>query len=228
MSSSGLCRQPSCYRNFKGSRGLKIHLSLSKNCNSWYKVQAHSQDRSPSPGQSVVEPVTSAIELDGIQGSPVPWSSTLNSHDMHHVVPGARRGKSVTVEDAIDSDHGGLGDITGVTDDPEDLSPYSKNYTQSHPTAGKIFGKGRTILQKIDDEDDFKEERKKNLYHPFMSLQDFEMGAWLSQCNASMSQIDSFLKLSYVCLTSSVLPHTADRVYRLRSAEVSRFEPRKS
>ncbi len=199
MSSSGLCRQPSCYRNFKGARGLSVHLSHSKHCNTWYKAEAHLQDRPPT--QPPVQPATSAVE--GVQSSPVPWSSSLKSHDIPHVAPRARRGKSVTVEDAVDSDHGGLGDVIG---DDDDCPSLSKNYTEPHPTAGKIYGKGRTILQEIDDKDDCKAERRENLYYPFMSLQDFEMGAWLSQSNASMSQIDAFLKLSYVCLLSSALP----------------------
>ncbi len=71
---------------------------------------------------------------------------------------------------------------------------------------GRFMERDATILQEIDDKDDCKAERRENLYYPFMSLQDFEMGAWLSQSNASMSQIDAFLKLSYVCLLSSALP----------------------
>ncbi len=108
-----------------------------------------------------------------------------------------RQHKSVTVEeDTLDNDNGGLGDVSGCSSD--DTPSRSKNYTESHPTAGKIFGKGRTILQEIDDKDDVKSERSGNIYFPFISRQDFEMGAWLSQCNASMSQIDHFLKLEYV------------------------------
>ncbi len=62
------------------------------------------------------------------------------------------------------------------------------------------MARGRTILQEIDDKDNYGMEREKNVYFSFMSRQDFEMGAWLSQSNASMSQIDAFLKLSYVRL----------------------------
>ncbi len=78
----------------------------------------------------------------------------------------------------------------------------SQSYTEFHPTAGKTFGKGRTIMQEID-EDDSTPETKDNIYHPFTSKQDFEMAAWLSRSNVTMSQIDDFLKLPYVCSTLS-------------------------
>ncbi len=192
----GLCRRPSCYRIFKGARGLSIHLGQSIRCNTWYKAQA--QDHLLSRIQPDVETVTTAVE--GIQGSPVPWSSTLKSHRRSVFAPRARQSKSVTVEDD-DSDDSGMGDVYCSEDD---APPRSKTFTKFHPTAGKVYGKGRTILQEIDDKDKYKTERKTNVYYPFMSRQDFEMGAWLSQSNASMSQIDDFLKLSYVRLISSI------------------------
>ncbi len=196
MSSSGLCLQPSCYRTFKGVRGLNIHLGQSKCCDTWYKEIA--QNRSPSilaDSRPIVDPVASTIE--GSQSSPVPWSSTQGAPRL------ARRGKSVTIEEVIESDDSGLGDVDGYNSDDEP-SRSATNYIKPHPTAGKIYGKGRTILQEIDDKDEYKKERKTNVYHPFMSRQDFEMGAWLSQSNASMSQIDDFLKLPYVRIIFSI------------------------
>lgn len=192
---SGLCRQPSCYRIFKGARGLNIHLSHSKACDAWYKAQALDLEHSLLPMQSVVESVTTATE--NIQSSPVPWSSTLRHHGKPLSATRLRQTKPVTVED-VDSDDGGLGDVDGW--DQDETPSRSKNFTKCHPTAGRVYGKGRTILQEIDDKDPYKTERKSNLYYPFRSRQDFEMGAWLSQSNASMSQIDDFLKLSYVRL----------------------------
>ncbi len=110
--SSGLCRQPSCYRIFKGARGLSIHLAQSKYCNSWYKSLA--QDHSLSHTQPIVESVANAV--DGIQSSPVPWSSTLKNKGNTIPAPRARQGKSATVED-VDSDDGGLGDVDGYSED---------------------------------------------------------------------------------------------------------------
>ncbi len=112
-----------------------------------------------------------------------------------------RQGRSVTVEDELE-DNGGLGDVDGTPSSPSPSngvpSP-SKIYTESHPSAGKIYGKGRTIMEEIDDKEAGNSERKNNIFYPFVSRMDFEMGAWLSQSNVSMSQIDDFLKLDYVC-----------------------------
>ena len=98
---------------------------------------------------------------------------------------------------AIEEDDCGMGDIDGYTSD-EVIEQSENSFTKSHPTAGKTYGKGRTILQDIEERDQYIEDRKTNPFFPFRSRQDFEMGAWLSQSNASMSQIDAFLKLGFV------------------------------
>ncbi len=167
---TGLCRQPLCYRTFKGARGLSIHLGQSKRCNDWYKTQA--LDCSPSLSQPPADAVTSAVEC--IQSSPLPWSSTLKAHDAATLLgPRARQNKPATVEDV---DDGGLGDVDGYSSDDAPSPSPSKNYTEFHPTAGKIYGKGRTILQEINDKDDAKTERRNNIYYPFMSRQDLKWG----------------------------------------------------
>ncbi len=66
------------------------------------------------------------------------------------------------------------------------------------PGAGKTFGKGFNILENIDNTDMYPEERKTNIYHPFKSLDDFKMAAWLIESGASMAHIDGFLKLPMV------------------------------
>ncbi len=116
----------------------------------------------------------------------------------------------------------GLGDIEGYSYSSEDVSSSSDRATDFHPTAGKTYGKGRTVLQDIDDKDKYKTERRSNVYFLFMSRQDFEMGAWLSQSNASSSQIDDFLRLSYVYNNFPALNCTPLTYhYRLRNEEVS-------
>ncbi len=208
---TGLCQQPLCYRTFKGARGLSIHLGQSKRCSDWYKTQA--LDRSPSPSQPPVDAVTSPVEC--IQSSPLPWSSNLRSHDAPLLGPRARQHKSVTVEEVVDDDFGGLGDVDAYSSDSNGAHSPSKSYTKLHPTAGKIYGKGRTFLQEIDDKDDAKTDRRTNVYYPFMSRQDFEMGAWLSESNVSRSQIEHFLKLEYVILFF-IRGYTTDFLFQVK------------
>ncbi len=58
----------------------------------------------------------------------------------------------------------GLGDIEGYSYSSEDVSSSSDRATDFHPTAGKTYGKGRTVLQDIDDKDKYKTERRSNVY----------------------------------------------------------------
>ncbi len=181
----GFCRAPLCQRTFKGARGLSIHHSHSAPCIAWYKAQRGDLSRSPS--EAVNEP--------DAPSSPLPWTS-ISCPPLVSSAP--RRNRPVTIEE-IDSDDGlGVDDCFSETSD--DGPSATKSYTEFHPTAGKTFGKGRTIMQEIDD--DSTPETKANIFHPFISRQDFEMAAWLSQSNVTMSQIDDFLKLPYVCSTS--------------------------
>lgn len=180
MHPRGLCRAPLCGRTFKGTQGLRAHHRHSPSCDAWYEEQIRASRQSPP----------STAKDPDIQASPLPWSSTTAAPP---TAPAPRRNRPVTVED--DNSDDGLG-VDGLSSDDE--PPTSKGRTETYPSAAKTYGKGRTIMQEID-EDNSVPEAKNNVYYPFTSRQDFEMGAWLSQSNVSMSQIDDFLKLSYIC-----------------------------
>lgn len=174
----GYCRAPLCDRTFKGTQGLRVHHRHSPSCDAWYKAQARNTTASPRPAPNDVDP-----------SSPLPWSTQVPP-----LMPSApRRNKPVTIED--DDVDDGLG--VDLSESGDELPSRSKTHTQKHPTAAKTYGKGRTVMQDID-EDVSIPQTKSNIYHPFISKEDFEMGAWLSQSHASMSQIDNFLKLPYV------------------------------
>lgn len=68
---------------------------------------------------------------------------------------------------------------------------------EKHTAAGFDYGKGKTIVDEID-EDQFADERRNNRYYPFASRDDFEVGAWFIRSSVSMSDIDKFLKLPAV------------------------------
>lgn len=182
----GFCRAPLCQRTFRGRQGLRSHHTHSRPCSDWYKAQLQNLPRPLSPGSNESpEPL-------------LPWSANQSNP---LASPPTRRNKPTTVEEVDEDDEDdGLG-VDGLSSDDEP-SP-SKGHTETHPTAGKTYGKGRTFMQEID-EDVTSPESQSNIYHPFASRQDFEMGAWLSQSNVSMSQIDDFLKLPYVSIILSV------------------------
>ncbi|KAG9310636.1 hypothetical protein JVU11DRAFT_9210 [Chiua virens] len=66
---------------------------------------------------------------------------------------------------------------------------------EEFPGAAATFGQGRTtFLQRFDD-NQFLEEQHSNLYYPFASHPDWELGVWLTQSGLSMVTIDSLLSL---------------------------------
>ena len=58
-------------------------------------------------------------------------------------------------------------------------------------------GCGQTFLDWFNV-DKFKEERNHNIYYPFASRQEWEMGSWLLRSGLSMSAIDKFFSLDIV------------------------------
>ncbi len=72
-----------------------------------------------------------------------------------------------------------------------------------YPGAGRDYGKGRDILQEVDAQDMYAQERAKCLYYPFENEDDFDMAAWLMESGVSMAHIDIFLKLPMASVSSS-------------------------
>ncbi|KAF7972624.1 hypothetical protein HWV62_17370 [Athelia sp. TMB] len=63
--------------------------------------------------------------------------------------------------------------------------------------AGQTFGKAESFMDQFDA-DDNAEERKENLYFPWISKGDHGLGAWLLRSGLSMQAIDDFLALELV------------------------------
>jgi hypothetical protein len=70
-----------------------------------------------------------------------------------------------------------------------------------HPEAARVYGTGHTFMN-VFDADKYADKRKENLYYPFASKQDWEMGAWLLRSGLSMPAIDQFLRLQLVSYIS--------------------------
>ena len=77
-------------------------------------------------------------------------------------------------------------------------------YVEMHEHAAKSFGQGPTFMEKFGM-DQFAEHRKINMYYPFVSRQDWEVGSWLLRSGLSMAGIDSFLSLELVRASFYVL-----------------------
>ena len=74
------------------------------------------------------------------------------------------------------------------------------------PGAAKTYSGGSTFLEKFDM-DEFNSCRSSNIYYPFASRGDWQLGSWLLRSGLSMSAMDTFLSLDLVCLVLFQLEH---------------------
>jgi hypothetical protein len=95
-------------------------------------------------------------------------------------------------------------------DDPEDLgtansdtSPHAQSppdtsapTTEYYPRAAHIYGPGISFMDWFSAD-----EHADNIYYPFASRDEWEIGSFLLRSDMSMTLIDEFLKLSMVSLT---------------------------
>ena len=63
--------------------------------------------------------------------------------------------------------------------------------------AAHVYDGGLTFMDQFDT-DPFSAQRKINLYYPFASRQDWELGSWLLRSGLSLVAIDKFLSLELV------------------------------
>lgn len=78
------------------------------------------------------------------------------------------------------------------------LQPASRSLEITyHPSAAATYGQGTTFLGAFN-QDQFSECRKTNIYYPFASKRESELGVFLIRSPMSMAEIDRFLKLDMV------------------------------
>lgn len=91
-----------------------------------------------------------------------------------------------------------------VFDDFQEQEALQAEYVEIHPNAGMKYGLGKTFLESFDD-DRHAPERSVNLFFPFASKEDWQVGVWLSRSRLSMAAIDSFLSLPMVSYLVRIL-----------------------
>ena len=68
---------------------------------------------------------------------------------------------------------------------------------ETFPLSGHVIGKGQGFMNNFHA-DKFAEHRAQNIYYPFASRDEWELGAFLSQADISMKATDEFLSLGRV------------------------------
>jgi hypothetical protein len=107
--------------------------------------------------------------------------------------------EGVTVNFENDVIGSGVEYLSGQASEPE-------VFVEHFEGAVKIYQRGQTFQDRFNM-DAYAAHRKENIYYPFASLQEWELGSFLLCSSLSMAAIDQFLGLELVCLDSvTVLP----------------------
>jgi hypothetical protein len=77
----------------------------------------------------------------------------------------------------------------------------SGDVVDEYPGAADAYGPGQTFMDRFDA-DNHAEYRESNLYYPFASRDDWEVGEFLERSSLSMAAIDEFLSLDMVRFAS--------------------------
>ena len=68
-----------------------------------------------------------------------------------------------------------------------------------YPGASTTYGTGATFMTEFFS-DKYADLRRENLFYPFASQEDWQLGSWLLRSGLSMAAIDSFLSLDLVSI----------------------------
>lgn len=82
--------------------------------------------------------------------------------------------------------------------DAMDVDPPQQSLVEEYPGAAATYNQERKSFLQHFDQDQFAEQRCSNLYYPFGSRADWELGLWLTRSGLSMAAIDSLLSLGLV------------------------------
>ncbi|KAG1734062.1 uncharacterized protein EDB91DRAFT_1238466 [Suillus paluster] len=88
-------------------------------------------------------------------------------------------------------------DLPGSIEEPLGSQASEKPYIEHFRDAAKVYRCGQTFLDRFNM-DPYAVHRKDNLYYPFMSRQDWELGSVLLCSSLSMAAMDEFLGLKLV------------------------------
>ncbi|KAG1790414.1 uncharacterized protein HD556DRAFT_1446143 [Suillus plorans] len=189
---------PNCLKEFQSAWAVSRHLSQPlTSCLRWIDQledaaqilrdsQLADQHATLGPSESSSNPRHSR--------TPSPFQVQVDSEEM------------VYVQDMNDSgyfygDEGGVvgleSDLPGSVEEPLGSQASEKPYVERFRNAAKVYRRGQTFWDRFNM-DPYSAYRKDNLYYPFASRQDWELGSFLLCSSLSMAAIDEFLELELI------------------------------
>ncbi|KAG2132153.1 uncharacterized protein EDB93DRAFT_1243059 [Suillus bovinus] len=181
---------PNCLKDFKSAWAVSQHLSQPlTSCLRWVdqletamQILQDSQlaDQHATPGPSPHYRTSSPV-----QNFQMDFELQTDSEETAYV------------QDMNDSAGYFYGDEGGSVEEPLGSQASEKPYVERFRNAAKVYRCGQTFQDRFNM-DPYTAYRKDNLYYPFASRQDWELGSFLLCSPLSMAAIDEFLGLEIV------------------------------
>lgn len=187
-------RCPHCNTFTKTNTGWKVHFALSQKCR---KIRAQKANAQAEDANSDKESLSSSSSSSSSDSSNSPLLPSRNP-----LFKFLRRNRRGRLPDRRSDGSGSRSSFDSADSITSSTDPPIEPFVEFHPTAADTYGRGKTTLDDVCDSDQFAEQRKGNMFHPFVSEEDWGVAAWLIESGLSMGEIDKFLKLTFV---SSIL-----------------------
>lgn len=196
---------PNCLKDFKSAWAVSRHLSQPlTSCLRWVdqletaaQILQDSQlaDQHATPGPSPHYRTSSPV-----QDFQMDFELQTDSEETAYVQD------MNDLEGYFYGDEGGVvgleSDLLGSVEEPLGSQASEKPYIERFRNAAKVYRRGQTFRDRFNM-DPYTAYRKDNLYYPFASRQDWELGSFLLCSSLSMAAIDEFLGLEIVRLESA-------------------------
>ena len=174
---------PSCHSYFRTERGVKNHLSHRFSSCAGYLDQLLAEN---NPQSEEAETETNSdlnIQLPLYQSS---LQADLGINGQH---------MDFTMENDIQPNDGDINTDSPMSSMHVDAMASQDFHIINYPGASAIYGQSSTFYEGIQEENQHTEEKAQNIFYPFSSLEDWEVGKWLESLSISMEAEDQFFHL---------------------------------
>jgi hypothetical protein len=187
------CCFPPCPRSFPTTKALNAHISNKPECFERYS-------------QFLLSLVGPAPTAHSPQNNTEPASSTVGSSPfgapIHFSPQDPVRGLDALTLDgasiAPEPEHPWAGIQPGMQEPPTSAEG---EYVEVYPHAGRVLRRDQSTYEKILA--DIERDSPENMYYPFASQSEWGLAVFLHD-NLTLSEIDSFLKLQFVRITTAL------------------------
>ncbi|KAG1794236.1 uncharacterized protein HD556DRAFT_1443180 [Suillus plorans] len=200
---------PNCLKQFKSAQAVSQHLSQPlTSCLRWIDqlesaAQILQDSQKLADQQETLNPSESSSAGSLHSRTPSPFQDfQMDSESQVQVDNGETAGMNDSGCDFYGDEGGRVSSendlpLAGSLEEPLGSQALEKPYIERFRNAAKVYKHGQTFQDRFDM-DAYAVQRKDNLYYPFASCQDWELGSFLLCLSLSMAAIDEFLGLELV------------------------------